>query len=151
MTVKNEELRSRLWRIVMTGSTLVIIVIAVFFLVKMFRANPIEGTWVSEDLDMVLTVKGNSSIEAKIPEILEGEDVRVRLDYTIDKEEKTLSIKLDEKDMDSVIEKSDGSLTEEIVTSCVGPILTSFDYSVDENEMTLTEREYGEQYTFIKE
>lgn len=151
MTIKNEELRSRLWNVVMTGSTLIIIVIAVFFLVRMFRENPIEGTWNSEDLDMVLIVKGNSSIEAMIPEALEGEDIRVKLDYTIDKEEKTLSIKMNEKDMESIIEKSDGFLTEEIVTSCVGPILTTFDYSVDENEMTLTEREYGEQYTFIKE
>lgn len=151
MTVKNEELRSRVWRIVMTGSTLVIVIIAVFFLVRMFRENPIEGTWNSEDFDMVLTVKGNSAIEVKIPEILEGEDVKVELDYTIDKDEKTLSIKLDETNMDSIIEKSDGTLTEEIVTSCVGPLLTTFDYSVDENEMTLTEREYGEQYTFIKE
>ncbi|MDO4474051.1 MAG: hypothetical protein Q4B75_05285 [Eubacteriales bacterium] len=151
MTVKNEELRSRVWRIVMTGSTLVIVVIAVFFLVRMFRENPIEGTWNSEDFDMVLTVKGNSSIEVKIPEILEGEDVKVELDYAIDKDEKTLSIKLDETNMDSIIEKSDGTLTEEIVTSCVGPLLTTFDYSVDEDEMTLTEREYGEQYTFIKE
>lgn len=151
MTVKNEELRSRVWRIVMTGSTLVIVVIAVFFLVRMFRENPIEGTWNSEDFDMVLTIKGNSSIEVKIPEILEGEDVKVELDYAIDKDEKTLSIKLDETNMDSIIEKSDGTLTEEIVTSCVGPLLTTFDYSVDEDEMTLTEREYGEQYTFIKE
>ena len=117
----------------------------------MFRENPIEGTWNSEDFDMVLTVKGNSSIEVKIPEILEGEDVKVELDYAIDKDEKTLSIKLDETNMDSIIEKSDGTLTEEIVTSCVGPLLTTFDYSVDEDEMTLTEREYGEQYTFIKE
>lgn len=151
MTVQNEEVRSRVWRIVMTGSTVIIIVIAAFFLVRMFRSNPIEGTWFCEDLDIEMAVKGSSSIEITVPEILEGEDVKVDLDYTIDKEEKTLSIKLDEEDMESVIEKSDGVLTEEILTSCVGPILTSFDYSVDDDVMTLTEREYGEQYTFVRE
>ena len=30
-------------------------------------------------------------------------------------------------------------------------VTTTFDYSVDQEQLTLTEREYGEQMTFIKE
>ena len=39
----NEEKRSTLWRTVLTVSSVLIIIIAVFFVVKLFTANPLEG------------------------------------------------------------------------------------------------------------
>ena len=71
MLSKEEELkRSRLWRIVITVSSVLVVVIASFFLVKMFRANPLEGTWRNEDSDMVVSIKGSNSLTVSIPEAL---------------------------------------------------------------------------------
>ena len=44
----NEEKRSTIWRTILTVSSVVIIIIAIFFIVKLFTGNPLEGTWVSE-------------------------------------------------------------------------------------------------------
>lgn len=152
MLSKEEEVRrSKLWRIVMTVSSVLIIVIAAFFLVKMFRSNPLEGSWKNEESDMVLNIKGSNSLTVSIPEALEGEGIRINLDYSIDKEEKTISIKMDESAKEKAIANSDGQLTGNILESAASSLLTTFDYSVDQEELTLTEREYGEQMVFIKE
>lgn len=152
MLSKEEEVkRSRLWRIVMTVSSILIVVIAAFFLVKMFRSNPLEGTWRSEDSDVVLIIKGNSSLTVSIPEALEGEGIKMTLGYSIDKDEKTISIKMNEQAKEKAVKNSGGQLTGEMLESAMSSLLTTFDYSVDQKELTLTEREYGEQMLFIKE
>ncbi len=152
MLSREEEIkRSREWRNVMIISSVLIVLIASFFLMKMFRANPLEGTWHNEETDMILDVKGNNAISANLPEALEGQDMKLKLSYTIDKDEKTISIKLDEAAVEKAVKDSDGQITQEMVESSMGPILTTFDYSVDQEELTLTEREYGEQIVFIKE
>lgn len=152
MLTREEEMkRSKIWQIVMTVSSVLIIVIAAFFLVKMFRSNPLEGIWRSEDSDLILNIKGSSSLTASVPEALEGEDIKLKLSYALDKEEKTISIKADEAAIEKAVKDSDGQITEETLESALGAILTTFDYSVDQEELTLTEREYGEQMVFIKE
>ena len=88
LSKEEERKRSRLWRIVMTISSVLIIVIAAFFLVKMFRSNPLEGTWRSEDSDMVLNIKSSNSLSVSIPEALEGDGFNMTLDYSIDKEDR---------------------------------------------------------------
>ena len=51
MIFKNsEEKRNTAWRTVMTVSSVLIVIIAAFFIVKLFTDNPLEGTWVSETL-----------------------------------------------------------------------------------------------------
>lgn len=151
MTREEEMKRSKLWQMVMTVSSVLIIVIAAFFLVKMFRSNPLEGTWRSEDSDLILNIKSSGSLVANVPEALEGEDIKLKLIYTIDKDEKTISIKTDEAAMEKAVKDYDGQITQETLESALGLVLTTFDYSVDQEELTLTEREYGEQMIFIKE
>lgn len=135
----------------MTVSSVLIIVIAAFFLVKMFRSNPLEGTWRSEDSDLVLSIKRSNSLTVSIPEALEGEGIRMTLDYSIDKDEKTISIKMNEAAKEKAVNNSDGQLTGDTIESAMSSLLTTFDYSIDQKELTLTEREYGEQMLFVKE
>ena len=71
--------------------------------------------------------------------------------YTIDKEEKTITIKEDEARLQEAVEHSNGQYTEETLKSAVSPIVTTFDYSVEQDQLILTEREYGDQMIFIKE
>lgn len=135
----------------MSVSSVLIVLIAAFFLVKMFRSNPLEGTWRNEESDMVLTIKRSNSLIVSIPEALEGEGLKVSLDYSMDKDEKTISIKMNETAKEKAVAGSDGQLTGKTIESAASAFLTTFDYSVDQKELTLTEREYGEQMMFIKE
>ena len=149
---KNDEAkRSKIWRIVTLVSSVLIIVIAIFLLTKLFTANPLEGPWVDEDRSLRLSIKSNGTIDVNVPEVAEDISVGVKLNYTMDKEEKTITIKADESEFEKLAEKSDGKYTQEDLKNALDSVTTTFDYSVDQEQLTLTEREYGEQMTFIKE
>lgn len=49
-----------------------------------------------------------------------------------------------------IAEKSDGQYTTETLKNAVQSIGTTFEYSIDDGTLTLTEREYGEQMMFNK-
>ena len=149
---KNDEAkRSKIWRIVTLVSSVLIIVIAIFLLTKLFTANPLEGIWVDEDRSLKLSIKSNGIIDVNVPEVAEDASVGVRLNYTMDKEEKTITIKADESEFKKLADKSKGKYTQEDLKNALDSVTTTFDYSVDQEQLTLTEREYGEQMTFIKE
>ena len=42
---QNEKGRDTIWRVVMAVTTVLILLIGIFFLTKLFTANPLEGTW----------------------------------------------------------------------------------------------------------
>lgn len=152
ITAKNDEAkRSKIWRIVTLVSSVLIIVIAIFLLTKLFTANSLEGTWVDEDRSLRLSIKSNGTIDVNVPEVAEDISVGVKLNYTMDKEEKTITIKADESEFEKLAKKSDGKYTQEDLKNALDSVTTTFDYSVDQEQLTLTEREYGEQMTFIKE
>ena len=149
---KNDEAkRSKIWRIVKLVPSVLIIVIAIFLLTKLFTANPLEGTLVDEDRSLRLSIKSNGTIDVNVPEVAEDISVGVKLNYTMDKEEKTITIKADESEFEKLAKKSDGKYTQEDLKNALDSVTTTFDYSVDQEQLTLTEREYGEQMTFIKE
>lgn len=148
---KNDEAkRSKIWRLVTLVSSILIIVIAVYLLLKMFTANPLEGNWESEDGDFTITVGVNGALSVKVYDISEGEDVSVRMEYTLDKEEKTITIKEDAAELARQADKSDGAYTPEMLESALARVVTTFDYNIEGNRLILSEREYGEQLTFTK-
>ncbi len=149
-TQEQEVKRSKEWNIVMTISSVLIVVIAVFFLFRMFHSNPLEGTWVNEESDMTLKIKGGSTIVMEVPGALDGNDLELNLNYTIDRSEKMITIEADDAEIQKAVEASDGTVTEEAVKNEADQITSSYDYSVEQDEMTLTEREYGDQLTFVK-
>ena len=63
---------------------------------------------------------------------------------------KNISISYDEEELRAIAEGSEGLYTEEMLENALSPVTTSFDYSVDQEELTLTEREYGEQFVFTE-
>lgn len=147
----DEAKRSRIWRTVTIITSILIILIAAFFLMKMFMSNPLEGTWESEDSNLTLTIKGSNSMIVNVPEVLEESDVKLRMAYIIDKDEKTITIKEDETAITEAVKASDGQYTEDSLKTAITSITTTFDYSVDQDQLTLTEREYGEQMVFSKQ
>ena len=152
LIAKNDEAkRSKIWRIVTTVATLLIILCVAFLLVKLFMSNPLEGTWESEEDSLILAIKSNNSLVVQVPEVQEDTNVKVKMEYTIDKEEKTITIKENEAELEKVAKASGGKFTAETLEAAVSPVTTTFDYSVDQDQLTLTEREYGEQIIFVKQ
>ncbi len=150
-TKRDEAKRTKLFQIVSTSAFVVVVVIVAFFLFKMFTSNPLEGTWLSEDSDLSLAVKSKNSVTVTVPEVGEATDVKVKLEYAIDKDNKVFTIKLDQSAVDKAAEAADGQYDSEMLETALSSVITSFDYSVDGDVLTLTEREYGEQMIFTKE
>ena len=152
MIAKNDEVkRSKIWRIVTAVSTVVQLMGVVLLLTKLFTTNPLEGEWADEDGSFNMSILKNGSMVITIPE--EGADLSVDVDmkYTLNKDEKTITITPDEAGFQKLADKTGGQYTEEEIRQALSTVITTFDYSVDQEQLTLTEREYGEQLVLIKE
>lgn len=150
MIAKNDEVkRNHIWRLVIGITTVLIIVIAVFFLTRMFTGDPVEGTWENEDMNMKLEINdGIAQVTCK--SLLEETNVKIRLNYTLDKEEKIITMQVDTEELEKVAKDSKGKLSAENLQAAVSPLLTTFNYNIENGELTLTEREYGEELVFTR-
>ena len=152
MIAKNDEVkRSQIWRIVMTVSSVLIIVGAVLLLMKLFTTNPLEGEWTDEDGIFDMSISKDGTMVFTIPEAEEAASVDVDMRYTLNKEEKTITIMADESGFQKLADQSQGQYTEDEIRNALKSVVTTFDYSVDQERLTLTEREYGEQLVLVKE
>ncbi|MEH2946892.1 hypothetical protein [Sporofaciens sp. JLR.KK001] len=152
MIAKNDEVkRSQVWRIVMTVSSVLIIVGAVLLLMKLFTTNPLEGEWTDEDGIFDMSISKDGTLVFTIPEAEEAASVDVDMRYTLNKEEKTITIMADESGFQKLADQSQGQYTEDEIRNALKSVVTTFDYSVDQERLTLTEREYGEQLVLVKE
>ena len=152
MIAKNDEVkRSQIWRIVMTVSSVLIIVGAVQLLMKLFTTNPLEGEWTDEDGIFDMSISKDGTLVFTIPEAEEAASVDVDMRYTLNKEEKTITIMADESGFQKLADQSQGQYTEDEIRNALKSVVTTFDYSVDQERLTLTEREYGEQLVLVKE
>ena len=136
----DEAKRSKIWRVVTLVSSVLIILIAVYLLTRMFTTNPVVGNWESED----------DTIQVDIMDIAENTDAVVEMNYSVDMKSKIITITKDEEQIDKAVEKADGAYTKEDLKNVLDDLDSSFSYSIDGNQLTLTEREYGEQFTFIR-
>lgn len=151
MIANNDEAkRSKIWTVVTAVTSVLIVIIAIFLLVKMFTGNPLEGSWTDEDGNMDLKIGRNGQMTVILPASGDGEETQVPMTYTLSKESKTISIQEDDNKIQEIAEKSNGQYTEETLKNAVQSIGTTFEYSIDGGTMTLTEREYGEQMMFNK-
>lgn len=147
----NEAEKSKLWRIVITVSSVVIVAIAVFFLVRMFTSNPLEGAWMSEGSELTLDIKDNERVTVTLPDVVEQQAVEVELQYSLDRDGKIVTFKEIPGALADQADKSGGQYTEENLRSALTNLTTTFSYSVDQGQLTLTEREYGEQMIFDRQ
>lgn len=146
----DEAKRSKIWRVVTLVSSVLIILIAVYLLTRMFTTNPVIGTWESEDETLILKVDKNNTIQVNITDITENTDASVQMNYSVDMKSKIISITKDDGQIDKAVEEADGAYTKEELENAVDDLDSSFSYSIDGKQMTLTEREYGEQFTFLR-
>ena len=116
----------------------------------MFTTNPVVGNWESEDATIALKIEKNDTIQVDITDIAENTDAAVEMNYSVDMKSKIITITKDEEQIEKAVEKADGAYTKEDLENVLDDLDSSFSYSIDGNQMTLTEREYGEQFTFIR-
>ena len=129
----------------MTVSSVLIVIIAVFFVVKLFTGNPLEGTWVSEDNGIRMEVLGDDCVV--ITRINGDEDGdSYTLDVSVDKKNKTFTVQLNN---DSVRENTDNTAV--LSEDDQDPFGGTYSYSIENDTLTLTEREYGDQIVFERE
>lgn len=126
----NEEKRSTLWRAVLTVSSVIIIIIAVFFVVKLFTGNPLKGSWVNEDTGAVLEIGDNDKLVLTGTDE-NGEPQEISVTYAVDTKNKIFTV------------YADTSYAEGVLSG-------SYDYSIETDTLTLTEREYGDQMIFVR-
>ena len=116
----------------------------------MLTTNPVVGNWESEDATIALKIEKNDTIQVDITDIAENTDAVVEMNYSVDMKSKIITITKDEEQIDKAVEKADGAYTKEDLENVLDDLDSSFSYSIDGNQLTLTEREYGEQFTFIR-
>ncbi len=139
----DEERRSVLWRIVVLFASVIIMAVVVFFGVRLFTGNPLHGFWESEDSRIMIEFEDRDTVIATW-EDADGRFQKVELEYRMDKQDKTVSVHPEE------MEENVGVLAEQGLEANFGLMTATFDYSVEGDTLTLTEREYGEQLIFKK-
>ena len=136
------------WRIVLAVSSVVIILLAVLLIVGSATSNPLEGEWYSKDKGYRLEVDDDKelTLEFAINEVY----AEVELPYTLDKDDKIFQIKPDPAAYAEASEETDTQLSAQQIDEYLTEILMSFNYSVEKDTLTLTDREYGEQFIFTR-
>lgn len=149
MKQKDEEKRSKAWAIVMIVSSILIILGIVFFITKVMVGNPLKGEWYSEENGYYLDVEDEH--EVTLEGTFNDSYMEIDLYYTIDKSEKIISIKPNAESYADAAEDSKGNITPGELDELLTDFTISYYYSLENDTLTLTEREFGEQtYTFTR-
>ena len=148
MRQKDEEKRSKAWTIIMLVSSILIILGIVFFITKVVLGNPLEGEWYSEANGYHLDVEDDN--EVTLQGTFNGTYMEIDLQYKIDKSEKIISIKPNAESYADAAEESKGDITPGELNELLTDFTVSYNYSLENDTLTLTEREYGEQYIFTR-
>ena len=152
LIAKNDEKeRSFLFRVVIWSASVLIIAVAAYFLIRSFARNPIAGTWEYQDDNITMTIQSDDKVKLQFDNLQDVPELAVTMDCQVDKTEKTLVIGgLQQSEIDRILEQYDGQLTQSALDTALSMFTTSFDYSMERQTLTLTDREYGEQMIFDK-
>lgn len=146
----DEEKRTRIWSRGMIISSVIIIFVAGYLFIKMFNENPVAGEWMDDDGNYAVNILNNGTLY--VTDFSEGDKAEeMELLYKLDKEARMIAISSDEKVLEDVMEVSDSEHAEEALETEFNDQTVIFNYSVDNDQLILTEREYGEQMILIKE
>ena len=145
MREKNEQRRSLLWKVSVTASVLVMIFVFGYFLVNITTGNPIEGEWYSEEKGYFLEIEDDNEMTVKGN--FDGQKMGIDLNYSLNKDEKLITIKADADEYDYVT----SAWTTEETSDAAGTTSVTFSYSLGRKTLTLTDREYGVEFVFTRQ
>lgn len=144
---RDEKKRSIWWKVVTLGATLVILFVVGFFVIDFFTGNPLEGDWVSEEKGYYLEIDDDNEMTVK--GTFDGEYIEYELEYKLDKKAKNITIKGSEN-LFEVSDEEDGVWTDAERDILTGTNAVTFEYNLGRKTLTLTEREYGQEFVFTK-
>ena len=131
-------------------SSVIIVFVAVYFLIKVMNENPVAGEWMDDDGNYAMNILNNGKLY--VTDFTEGEEAEEQeLLYKIDKENRIIAISSDEKVLDDVMEASESEHALDAMELELNDQTVVFEYSVDNDQLILTERDYGDQLILIKE
>lgn len=133
----------------MVISSVIIIFVAVYLLIKVMNENPVAGEWMDDEGNYAINILNNGKLY--VTDFTEGEPEEMELLYKIDKETRIIAISSDEKILEDAMEVSDSEHAEDAFELELNDQTVIFEYSVDNNQLILTERDYGDQLILIKE
>lgn len=142
---KDEKKRSLLWNVVMVASSAIILIVLVVFCMNSILGNPLKGKWLSEENEYYLVINDDDSMNVKGN--FDGEEMELDLSYTLDKENKLITIKGDKDNYEYVT----NAWTTEETSEAAGGTSVTFSYSLGRKTLTLTDREYGVEFVFTRE
>lgn len=151
LIAKNDEAkRSRIWSRGMFISSVIIVFVAVYLLIKVMNENPVVGEWMDDDGNYAVNILNNGKLY--VTDYTEGEETEeLELLYKIDKENRMIAISSDEKVLEDAMEASESEHAVDARETELNDQTVIFNYSVDNDQLILTEREYGDQMILIKE
>ena len=134
----------------MVISSVIIIFVAVYLLIKVMNENPVAGEWMDDDGNYAMNILNNGKLY--VTDYTDGEEAKEQeLLYKIDKENRIIAISSNEKVLDDVMEVSDSEHALDAMELELNDQTVIFEYSVDNDQLILTERDYGDQMILIKE
>lgn len=147
MRQRNEEKRSKAWVIVMLASTIIILLVIAFFVTKSVVRNPLEGEWISEEKGYHLDVDDD---EITVEATIDGQYIEVDLHYTLDKTDKIITLKSNTTAYAEAADDTDGKLSAGEIDEAMSEFVASYNYSIQGDTLTLTEREFGDEFIFTR-
>lgn len=149
LTTQDEREKTKIWKHITRITSVLIILIAIFFLVKLFTANPLEGKWEQKDNGMKLNFKSNGVAVAQWPNEAGDAYYAVSMQYSVVKDSKMVIITIDEAALQKAVEKADEQ-TAKSLTAAISDFAGTYDYNIEKRQLTLSEWEGGKSRTFIR-
>ena len=152
MRQNGEKEKTKIWQILLLGSSFLIVLITGFFVVTLVMQNPLEGRWVSKDKEYYLEIDDSEEAKNEIEVKVKIRDVQVEVElyYELDKQAKIITLKADSISYTDAAAGTNGVVTAQEIQAHLKEFVVSFEYSIDHDTLTLTEREYGQQFVFTR-
>ena len=143
-------------------STITVLCIGIFFIVKIFTTNPLEGKWVHQDSSLIIEVPKDKVKKDEDAELLdtlvkvswldENSNVRiiVGMDYTTNYEDKTITLKANEEALNTTKTEYSDKINENGLMSSIHSVEGTYEYSISMRELTLVNRTYDAVLVFDK-
>lgn len=160
-----EEKHSRFWSIALRVSTLAVICIGIFFIVKLFTTSPVEGKWVHQDSTLVLDIPNigkqvdeededfdiyDTLVKATWVDENSGNKILVGYDCELDYKGKAFTLKLNSETLNRTVKDAEGVVSESAILSSARSLEGTYEYSISFGELTLINDKYDGAMVFDK-
>ena len=158
-----EEKKSRFWSIALRVSTIAIICIGIFFIVKLFTTNPLEGKWAHQDSSLILDIPGsNEEKDEEDKDFMEtlvkaiwtdentGNTIETGYDFSVDFQNKSITLTLNEKAFSETVDENEGEVSESSLRSSANSLEGTYTYNISMRELTLDNVKYDGAMVFDK-